>query len=105
MGLNSTHSAGTGIKLLDRLDSALLQSCPRHGVPGVRILTSPQLSAIMLKLGCFPKPYGYGGANSDCASAPNSSSEYLAFMEILNGVLHGATTVLLGDYNVHVGNN
>ncbi|XP_074472542.1 trace amine-associated receptor 1-like [Sebastes fasciatus] len=43
------------------------------------------------------------------AYAPNSSSEYPAFLKTLNGVLHGDpvgnSIVLLGDFNVHMGNN
>ena len=44
-----------------------------------------------------------------CAYAPNGSSEYSAFLETLNGVLHGApvgeSVVLMGDFNTHVGND
>ena len=44
-----------------------------------------------------------------CAYAPNRSSEYLAFLETLNGVLYvapvGDSIVLQGDFNTHIGND
>ena len=44
-----------------------------------------------------------------CAYAPNSSSEYPAYLESLEKVLESATTgdsmIILGDFNTHVGND
>ena len=44
-----------------------------------------------------------------CVYAQNSSSEYSAFLETLNGVMNGApvrdSVVLLGDFNAYVSND
>ena len=84
---------------------------------GVGILTNPQLSAAVLEFTPVDERVAslhlrvVGGKTLTvvCVYAPNSSSEYSALLETLNGVLYGAPVgdyvVLLGDLNSHVGND
>lgn len=76
------------------------------------ILTSPQLSAALLKFTPASLCLMFAvrrTLTAVCACAPNSSSEYSAFIKNLNWVLHVAlvadSIVLLEHVNAHVGNN
>lgn len=107
VGLASMHSIGSGSKLLDR-GWTLFFSEVAKGVRrqvGVGILTSPRLSAAVLEFTSVDERVASlhlraGGKSLTvvCEYAPNSSSEYAAFLEVLAGALHWAP-VLLGDFN------
>ncbi|KAI3356637.1 hypothetical protein L3Q82_017830 [Scortum barcoo] len=121
VGLTSTHSLGSGTQLLERgwtlHYSGVAQGERRRGWCGLLAYSSPAQPPCVgvhpgEREGRFPAPSGWGIGLLllFVPTGPNSSTEYLAFLESLGGVLDGApdwglAVVLLGDFNAHMGNN
>lgn len=112
-GLTATYSLGSGTQLLERgwtkSHSGIAQGERCCG--GVGILTTPL--SVCLSVGihlggrerCFSADSYSKREGSDCVCAyvPNTSSEYSAFWESLDGLLEGVPTgdflVTLDDFN------
>ena len=118
VGLTSTHSSGSGTQVLERgwtLTLAGVVPGERRG-PGAGLLIAPRLSACMLEFTLVDERVAslrlrVGGRvlTVVCAYAPTCSSAYPPFLESLARVLDSAPTgdsfVLLGDFNVYMGND
>lgn len=107
--LTSRHSLGSGTS---SSREAGLFSGIAHGEwwrACVALLIAPQLSPHGLEFTSLHLRIGDRPLTLVSAYGSNSSAQYLAFLESLEGVLDGAptgySTVLLWEFNTHMGND